>query len=103
MENKPIISNRDRKLSASVFKRQSTDENGVNRTVYSVCVQRSWKKKDSEEFDREQINLFPDDLLRFADLFTRTYRDILTYAQSQPKETKEYPAQSLDDEEIPFN
>ncbi len=103
MENKPIISNRDRKLSASVFKRLSTDENGVNRTVYSVCVQRSWKKKDSEEFDREQINLFPDDLLRFADLFTRTYRDILAYAQNQPKETKEYPAQSLDDEEIPFN
>lgn len=101
MDNKPIISNRDRKLSASVFKKQATDENGVNHTVYSVCIQRSWKKKDSDEYEREQINLFPDDLLRFADLFTRTYRDILTDVQSQPKETKEYPSQSFDDD-IPF-
>lgn len=89
----PIITNRDRRLSASVFQK---DKDG--QTYYSVCVQRSWKKEGSDEYEREQINLFPDDLLRFANLFTKTYADILSHVQSQPRQ--DYPAQTM--EEAPF-
>lgn len=94
--NTPIITNRDRKLSASVFQKEKDGQK-----FYSVCLQRSWKKENSDEYEREQINLFPDDLLRISNLLSRTYADILTYIQSQPKETKEYPAQTMDDG-IPF-
>lgn len=101
MDNKPIITNRDSKLSASVFQKTAVDKNGNPQTYYSVCVQRSWKKEGSDDYEREQINLFPDDLLRFANLFTRTYADILLHVQSQPREQKEFPAQTMDDG-IPF-
>lgn len=99
MENKPVIQTRDRGLSISIFRR---DKDG--QSSYGACLQRSWKDKTTDEWKREQINLFPEELLKLASLCNRTYAELLTYVQSQPAST--YPAQVMDNENpndaIPF-
>lgn len=70
MTNTPILQNRDRALSVSVFNKESD-----KGTYYSVCLQRSHKQGD--EWKREQINLFADDLLKIANICTKTYNNIL--------------------------
>lgn len=99
MENKPIIQTRDRTLSISIFRR---DKDG--QSSYGACLQRSWKDKITGEWKREQINLFPDELLKLAALCNRTYAEILTYVQSQP--ISAHPAQVMSnenlDDTIPF-
>ncbi len=70
MTNTPVLQNRDRALSVSVFRKESDKGD-----YYSVCLQRSYKRGD--EWKREQINLFPEDLLKIANLSTKTYNNIL--------------------------
>lgn len=94
MENKPVIQNRDRGLSISIFKRE---KDGI--TSYGACLQRSWRDKTTDEWKREQINLFPDELLKLTSLCARTYTDAVIYAQNN--QSKDYPAQAID-EAIPF-
>lgn len=98
MTNKPILQTRDRGLSISVFKREKD-----GRDIYGACLQRSWKDKDSGEYKREQINLFPDELLKLSALCARAYTDTLIYVQANRPTTSEgqYPSQELNDE-IPF-
>lgn len=106
--NKPVINQRDRNLSASVFCRK-VDLKGDGKLVpmYSVCLQRSYKKKGDDEWQRETINLNLDDCLRLCNLAQGIYNQTLAYA-SQNKETsaKDYPAQAMDadgfEDGIPF-
>ena len=88
MTNTPILQNRDRALSVSVFRKEKD-----GRTYYGVCLQRSYKQ--GEEWKREQINLFPEDLLKIANLSTKAYNDILDLP---PVEKSSEP----DGEYIPF-
>ena len=104
-KNMPVISRYDRLLSASVFSREVDFKNdGKLQTVYSVCVQRSYKNKNNDEWVREKINLTPDECLRMAALLTRTYQETLDYAREHKKDNQpsnDYPAQSFDAPEAP--
>ncbi len=93
MENKPVISTRDRGLSISIFRR---DKDG--QATYGACLQRSWKDKATDEWKREQINLFPDELLKLAALCTKTYNDTIAYAQQNRPQSSggNYPGQPID-------
>ena len=90
MTNTPILQNRDRALSVSVFRKES--DKGA---YYSVCLQRSHKQGD--EWKREQINLFAEDLLKIANISTKTYNDILDAEPTAPAKSNE-----PDGEYIPF-
>ena len=76
MSNTPIIKERDGLISTSVFTR-SADVNGRQATFYSVCIQRAYKKKGDTEYTRETINLDKDDVLKLANLLTKTYNKIV--------------------------
>lgn len=93
MENKPVISTRDRGLSISIFRR---DKEG--QATYGACLQRSWKDKTTSEWKREQINLFPDELLKLSALCIKAYNDTIAYAQqNRPSNSGgNYPGQPID-------
>ena len=93
----PIISRRDRNINISVFKNTKDD----GKDYYSVCLQRSYKKQGEEEWTRETINLFPDDLLKLANLSRCAYTDIVAHAQQNKATATEYPAQTFDGD-VPF-
>lgn len=113
-KQRPVISNRDRSLSISIFKKDQIDNEGHLRTYYSACLQRSYQKpedKGTDKWQRENINLYPDELLKLSVLALKTYNDTTSYAQANRKDylPKEHPAQSFDDtppawveEDIPF-
>ena len=71
-KQQPIIKRKDGQLSFAVFKFNTED----NKVHYSIQVQRSYKKKGSEEWIQENISMFPDDLLKLSNLATTTYTDI---------------------------
>lgn len=104
-DNKPIIQDRDRVYSISIFRKERADATGKMQPYYGACLQRSFKRKDSQEWEREQINLFPEDLLRIAALCERTHNDLTlwleSWAKQNGKQTTEYPAQTMD-EDVPF-
>ncbi len=103
-DNKPIFTLRDRALSASCFMKTYTREDGREIPLYSVCLQRSYKKKGEEEYTREQINLMPDDLLKLARLCASTYSEVLKATLANRPARHDYPAQAMDmpDDDIPF-
>lgn len=98
MENKPVITVRDRGLSISVFRR---DKDG--QATYGACFQRSWKDKATDEWKREQINFFPDELLKVAALCTRAYNDTIAYSQANRTASSgsTYPGQTIEDNHYP--
>lgn len=99
----PIINTRDKGLSVSIFKREND-----GKTYYGACLQRSFKRNGSDAWEREQINLFPDDLLRLANLAVKSYDALNQYAQQNRQAQASYPAQEISetpdafDDEIPF-
>jgi hypothetical protein len=99
--NKPVVSNRDKLLSISAF--PHTNDQGI--TTYGASLQRAYQKpeqKGSQNYERQKINLYPDELLRVAALCVRTYNDILIYAQmNRQQSTGNYPAQSMDTDNAP--
>lgn len=100
MSNRPVIQTRDRLLSVSIFQKEKTDENGRTKTVYGACLQRSYQPKDGEDFKQEQINLYPDELLKVSNLCLNAYNELTKYAQAKKQErqeTREYPAQEYND------
>lgn len=103
--NKPAVSNRDKLLSVSVFEHVDYDEQGRKRTTYGASLQRSYQKpeqKGTKQYERQAINLYPDELLRIAALCVRTYNDLLIYAQmNKPASTGNYPAVSMDIDDVP--
>lgn len=98
-DNKPIISTRDRLLSLSIFAKEKVDIQGDGKmhTYYSACLQRSYRAKDNDEWQREQISLYPDELLKIAALCQRAYNELTAYAQNAKSYSgAERPAQSMD-------
>lgn len=98
-KQRPVIQTRDRNLSASVFSREVDFKGDGNmQTVYSICLQRAYKPKDSTEWKHENINLNIDDCLRLAELSRTIYQKVLAYAtQNKPAtKTSDYPSQSVD-------
>ena len=108
-KQKPVIQTRDRNLSASVFCREvDLKGDGVLVPMYSICIQRSYKRKDSQEWQRENINLNLDDCLRMGELVRSVYHKTLAYASANrpASQQQDYPAQAVEaqgfDDEIPF-
>ena len=96
MNEKPIIQRKDSNLSFAVFKNETED----GKTYYSIQFQRSYKKKDSEEWTQEKVKLFPDDLLKVSNLASVIYTDLVAYSRKQ-KENPTYTAPKFEDT-IPF-
>lgn len=92
----PIISRKDKGISFSVFKRNS---NG--KDYYSICLQRSYKKKDATEWTRETINLFPDELLMLSNLAQCTYTDLVALQRKQAKQTVKQAWEQSQGAELP--
>lgn len=88
----PLFTLRDRGLSVSAF--QSNDN-------VSFAVQKSWKKKDSNEYERREINLFEDDLLKLARLFVSAYAESVKYRAKGAPAPSAAPEPVINDE-IPF-
>jgi hypothetical protein len=94
---KPIISNRDKLLSVSVFPQTYTDDRGKTHEGFSMSLQRSYQTKEqkgTDNYERQKISLFPEEALRFAELLCRTYSDFLTYVQMNKQASANYQAQS---------
>lgn len=92
----PIIQKKNKNFNFSVF----TNKNQDGKTYYSIQLQRSYKNKDTDEWIRETINLFPDDLLKLSNLAANTYTAILENV-SKEKGTPTYSTQEINDN-IPF-
>lgn len=85
---------RDRNISVSIFKKEGTDAQGKPETYYSACLQRSYKKKDGDEWQRETINLYPDDLPKLSNLAQEGYNALLKYTNAQKQSKSDFtPAQ----------
>lgn len=104
MPNTPIIKLRDYGVSTAVFE---WDRDG--KKSYSISLQRSYKKKDEKEYTNETINIYPEDLLRYAYLLQKTYGAYNDYIQSMREKaaTAQSPAapvsnQPVIDNDIPF-
>lgn len=105
--SEPIIKMSDRALSIAVFEFQN--QNGPN--TYSVNIQRAFKKKDAQEWTREEIHCYEEDLLKIAHLCHEAYDALRKYRSPKPKakEATQAPAQAPAsqpeaqvDDEIPF-
>lgn len=100
----PIKTLRDGAIKTAVFEQQTTD----GRTSYSVVLERSFKKKDSTEWESQKLNIFAEDLLKIASLCERTYWGICevrecvgkpVVAQEQPVSK---PKLDASDDSMPF-
>lgn len=89
---KPIIQRKNENLNFSVF--QNTTQDG--KAYYSIQLQRSYKKKGQQDWTRETINLFPDDLLKLANMSSVVYTDIVAHTQKN-KQTPTYTMPDLND------
>lgn len=109
-KNKLFISNRDRGLSVAIFKKQEVNiKDGQLHTTYSANIQRSWQKpedKGTDNWQRQSVSLFPDELLKVAALCVRTYNELSLGLQKEREERRgrpasNYPSQSYDAPEPP--
>ena len=106
MANTPVIKIKDFGVSTAVFEWANQD----GKKSYSIALQRSYKKKDAQDYTEETINLYPEDLLKFAALLTRTYNELVDYRnvnKSTPQATPQVtpqatPQPSASDDSIPF-
>ena len=103
MTNAPVIKIKDFGVSTAVFEWANQD----GKKSYSIALQRSYKKKDSQDYTEETINMYPEDLLKFAALLTRTYNELVDYRnanrQSAPAATQAVQqSSSVADDSIPF-
>ena len=105
----PIFSLRDRNLSLSVFEFKNQD--GTKNL--SVNIQRSYKK--GEDWIREEIHCYDDDLLKLSNICVSAYNKMLalkqtkqtpaptpTQAPAQVQSVEPVQSQPVDDE-IPFD
>lgn len=70
--SQPIKKLKDFGVSTAIFEWTNND----GKKNYTISLQRSFKKKDSEEYVNETINLFPEDLLKFAKILENTYNEL---------------------------
>ena len=103
--NKPVVSNRDKLLSCSVFPQTITNADGSTRPAYSISLQRAYQTKEqkgTDNYERQKISMYPEEALRFAELLRRTYNDLLLYAQmNKPAASGDYPAAPVDVDNAP--
>lgn len=104
MPSTPVVKLKDFGVSTAIFEWERD-----GKKSYSIALQRSYKKKDEKEYTNETINLYPEDLLKFAHILTRTYDAYNAYAYGEGKkqEVKSAPAQqqsaqSVTEDDIPF-
>lgn len=83
MPNTPIIKRKDFGISVAVF-----EWNKDGKDSYSAVLQRSYKKKDSEEYVNETINMHIEDLLRMAELLKSSYRFYTNYMMKKIENKK---------------
>jgi len=115
MPNKPIITVRDGKLSCSIFSHTDTDAQGNSQERISASFQRSYKKKGSDDWERQGFSCYPEELLRIAELLRQAHWQVVDYAAQKRKEgwsTGNYPSSALNadtppdditaDDSIPF-
>lgn len=102
MANQPIVKNRDRNHSVSIFKDEYTTNNGEIRTRYSVAVQRSYKDKNGE-WKQSVLNCFVEDLLPLSSLLENTYIQLNRYINNI-RDKNQAPNQNTgcSDDDIPF-
>lgn len=74
MTTKPILSRRNSNIDLAVFE---FDNNGKKSKTISIT--RSYQKKGSDEWTRETIHCFPEDLLAISNLANVLYTDIMAY------------------------
>ena len=99
--SKPVIQERDKGLSISVFEKEK--ETADNKKYYSVCLQRSYKKKGESEYTREEINLYKEDLLLLANLAQTSYNEIRALEkEDKPSSTVAKSDDNYADDSIPF-
>ena len=102
MANAPVIKIKDFGVSTAVFEWANQD----GKKSYSIALQRSYKKKDAQDYTEETINMYPEDLLKFANLLIRTYNDLADYRntnKSTPQPTPQAaPQPAASDDSIPF-
>lgn len=103
MANAPIKKIKDYPLTVAIF-----EWNKDGKKSYSISLQRSYKKKDTGEYVNETINLYPEDLLKFQNLTSVAYNDILSRTQDKPSEqpasqpAAQQTPTSVTDDDIPF-
>lgn len=96
---KPIIQKRDKNLSISVFTNVTND----GKSYHSIQLQRSYKKKGQQDWTRETINLFKDDLLPLSQILSDTYSRIVSDETAQKivnTDRNSYDPQDMTD--VPF-
>lgn len=90
----PIKKIKDRGLSIATFKHDNN---------LSFAVQKSWKKKDSDEFESKTISLFEDDLLRLSELLKRAYNESIELRARKSDDVAQTAAPAPDvDVDYPF-
>lgn len=105
-KNQPYLTVRDRTLSISIFKKRVIDKTtNEDKDTYGACLQRSYKTKEGE-WKREQINLFPDEILNISALCSRAYNDLTAKIQQDRENDKanrpnSFLAQNMDTPEPP--
>jgi hypothetical protein len=98
-KNTPIVKYNNGTIGAAIFKQQGED----GKNYYSVCMQRSYKKKGTEEWIRESVNMFPDDMLKAAEVLRVTYNMLVEYLHKNKAEKQDFPKQAIEDaDNIPF-
>ena len=70
--NAPVICVRDKALSIALFETTSAR----NKKFYATMLQRRYKKKGEDEWQVENIHIFPNDLVRFRRLIDSTLEEI---------------------------
>lgn len=104
--NEPVIKISDRGLSVGVF--EFVNQDGSKNI--SCNIQRSFKKKDAQDWTRENIHCYEDDLLKIANICTSAYNAIVSrrtkkVSPQQAEQAKTQP-DPLDEpelnDEIPF-
>lgn len=94
---KLILRKKDNNFSVSFFDCESKD----GKKYTGVMLSRGFKDK-SGEWKNEDLHIFTDDLLKIANLCTRSYEAVKEIKEvAPPKEKQEEQVDDLDDA-IPF-
>ena len=108
MSNAPIKNFKDGWFSAGVFRCEYD-----GKPSYNVNLQKGFKRKDSDKVEYQSISVFPEDLLKLANLCEMAYWEILRQKENDYQANKGQTAQqttarpvsapkTTNNDEIPF-
>ena len=69
-KNKPVAKTRLGSFQISKWEKVEGD-----KKTYSFSVQKSWKKKDSEEWESQSLTLFPEELSKLSACLCKAYEE----------------------------